>query len=851
MPADPSRAVFLSYASQDVATALRICAALRALGVEVWFDQNELVGGDVWDAKIRKQIAECALFVPVISANTQARLEGYFRLEWKLAAQRTHTMADEKVFLLPVVIDGTRDPEAKVPAEFKMVQWTRLHSPEAEAAFGRRVVTLLHGDAPPAPTPIVDPPPHSIVAPSVTVSAAIPTQSPVEARTPKRWLAATVVIVVLGLGATLTWLWQRNAKARHVHEVMLPQIERLIAARDLGGAYALAVAAERDAPDDSILKALWPRISVTTSIETTPAGADVFLKEYYKPESEWRPIGKTPLKSVRLPNVYTRWKIQKQGCTTLECALGIEAPLRFQLDPSGSVPEDMVKVTGATPEFYLTGLASLTLGDFFIDRYEVTNRRFKEFVDAKGYQNPNFWKQPFVRGGKTLTWSEALAEFRDSGGHPGPAGWKNGNYPEGEADFPVTGISWFEAAAFAEFAGKRLPSIYHWRFASLVAEFESMVPLSNFSGKGLARVGSYAGMSACGAYDMAGNAQEWCWNAGGPDRRYLLGGAWREAPYSFAGRDAQSPFDRLATYGFRCMKLIGSEPLPPQVDREFAPRFRNYAEEKPVSDETFQTFRSLYAYDKTPLLARVEATDDADPRWRKEKISFMAAYGKERIPAYVFLPKNSAPPFHAIAYFPSGDASLRRSSDDLADMPMVAMLVASGRAVIYPIYKTTYERNEKAPPGAGPNLFRDQTVMLAKDLGRAIDYLETRSDIQPGKLAFFGYSAGGTYGTILPTVEPRLKVSVLAAAGFTQNRSLPESDPINFAPRNTIPTLLLNGRYDFVRPLETSQVPMFKLLGASPDQKRHVLIETSHTLRPEQIAGEVYAWLDRYLGLVK
>src|SRR5437868_6791362 len=129
------KAVFLSYASQDAAAVQRLAEALRATGVEVWFDQSELVGGDAWDAKIRKQIAECALFVPVISARTQARLEGYFRIEWKLAAQRTHAMADEKAFLLPVVIDETRDADAKVPAEFKAVQWSRLPGGEESAAF--------------------------------------------------------------------------------------------------------------------------------------------------------------------------------------------------------------------------------------------------------------------------------------------------------------------------------------------------------------------------------------------------------------------------------------------------------------------------------------------------------------------------------------------------------------------------------------------------------------------------------------------------------------------------------------------------------------------------------------------
>jgi TolB-like protein/Flp pilus assembly protein TadD len=138
-----SGAVFLSYAREDSPEVARLAAALRAGGVEVWFDQNELVGGDAWDAKIRGQIATCALFVPVISATTQARLEGYFRLEWKLAANRSHTMAEERTFLLPIVIDATRDAEAKVPPEFKAVQWTRLAGAEPAPQFVERIKRLL------------------------------------------------------------------------------------------------------------------------------------------------------------------------------------------------------------------------------------------------------------------------------------------------------------------------------------------------------------------------------------------------------------------------------------------------------------------------------------------------------------------------------------------------------------------------------------------------------------------------------------------------------------------------------------------------------------------------------------
>src|SRR5438045_3835882 len=121
--ADPSKAVFLSYASQDAAAARKICDALTAAGVEVWFDQSELRGGDAWDQKIRRQIKDCALFVPVISANTNARAEGYFRLEWKLAVDRSHLMADDAHFLFPVVIDDTPDATARVPDKFRDVQW--------------------------------------------------------------------------------------------------------------------------------------------------------------------------------------------------------------------------------------------------------------------------------------------------------------------------------------------------------------------------------------------------------------------------------------------------------------------------------------------------------------------------------------------------------------------------------------------------------------------------------------------------------------------------------------------------------------------------------------------------------
>ena len=147
----PPKAVFLSYASQDADAARNLCDALGAVGVEVWFDQSALRGGDAWDASIRRQIKDCALFVPVISANTQSRSEGYFRLEWKLAVDRSHLMADDQAFLLPVVIDATIDGNARVPEKFREVQWTHLPAGDAPSAFAKHVQRLLSGEATPPP----------------------------------------------------------------------------------------------------------------------------------------------------------------------------------------------------------------------------------------------------------------------------------------------------------------------------------------------------------------------------------------------------------------------------------------------------------------------------------------------------------------------------------------------------------------------------------------------------------------------------------------------------------------------------------------------------------------------------
>ncbi len=651
---------------------------------------------------------------------------------------------------------------------------------------------------------------------------------------------AAALLVAAGVG---TWAWVRASRLRWAREVAIPEIVRLTKSNQLLAAYRLARRAERYAPEEveRMRRDSWFPTPVT--IETVPPGADVSIKEYTSPDSASEPLGSSPIRNLRLPVGYYRWQIAKKGFSPIEAAAFYQPPV-FQLDPPASMPSAMVHVSAGTIQ--LRSVPSVALPDYWLDKYEVTNREFKDFLDRGGYEKKEYWKQPFVQGGRAMSWEEAIAQLRDSTGRPGPATWSLGSYPEGQADYPVSGVSWYEAAAYAEFAGKRLPTIYHWYNAAGVGIFSDILRLSNFGGKGPARVGSYRGLSPFGNYDMAGNVKEWCWNEAG-EKRYILGGAWNDPEYLFPEPEARSPFDRSATNGFRCMK---ASPPGEALLRPIERVSRDFSKETPVGDDLFRIFRGFYAYDRTPLDARTESTDESAAYWRREKVSYRAAYGDERIPAFLFLPRNARPPYQTVVYFPSATAQLTRSTQNL-EIRWIEFVIRSGRAVLYPVYKETYER--LSPESSrGPNFRRDMVVAWSKDLGRSLDYLETRPEIDRGKLAYYSLSMGAIDGVALVALEDRFRAAVLMAGGFRFGRYPPEIDMINFAPRVKTPVLLLGGSQDFVVPVETSQKPLFRLLGTPEKDKRHFIFEGGHVpFKMEPLIKEILDWLDRYLGPVK
>ena len=644
-------------------------------------------------------------------------------------------------------------------------------------------------------------------------------------------VVVSMVLILALIGAGLARVLHRSSRVSWARKTALPEVERLYDAGDRDGAMRLLYEAAEIIPDDPYLVKYFSGITMPLTIDSDPPGATVSVKGYNHPEREWMTLGQTPLENAPVAQP-ARLRVEKQGYATYEGApFGMRETIRlFRED---EIPPGMVHVSGGTGEF---GAAEpVALNDFWIDTYEVTNRDYKAFVDDGGYRDDRYWVDGADR-----------SAFVDTTGRPGPSGWALGSYPEDEDDLPVGGVSWFEASAYAAWAGKSLPTVFHWRLAARQSIFSEILLWSNFDVKGPAEVGSYPGLGPSGTYDMAGNVREWCFNQTG-DSRHILGGAWSEPDYLYRDTDAADPYDRSAINGFRCMLTTESPPEAALIAIEHP--IEDHRQDTAVDDDVFALLLQSFDYDDRGLDLRVESTDDGPEQWRHEIVSVRTAYGDERMPIHLFLPKNVDPPYQTVVYFPPSSARYLTDGSN-PSFPFAYFIPASGRALVYPIYKRTYDRQVDIN---GPNDFREATIQIGKDLRRTVDFLEAREDIDSDKLVFYGLSWGAYLGPQLTAVEQRFAASMLVAGGLYR---FPEDWPAiavpqNFAPRSTVPTLMVNGKADFGAPLETNIQPMFDMLGTPAEHKRLVLLDGGHVpTSTNELIRAVLDWLDKYLGPV-
>ena len=684
-------------------------------------------------------------------------------------------------------------------------------------------------------------------------------------RSPRVTMAvAALVVAVVGF---MAWRTAQVSNARN----LLPEISRLADAGRYVEAYGLAVGAERWIEGDTTLATLMFQVSDLLTVTSEPEGAQVFVQRLAREAAavaDSQLIGVTPIVDSRTPRADHRVVVSMDGFLLVEriassawirneivMMASQKVALAVHMRPADRTPVEMVAVPGGAYELTSPdapiGL-SVALEEFFIDRYEVTNEAFRAFVADGGYTTDSNWID---------TPPELRAGLGDRTGLPAPREWVRQDFPEGEARFPVAGVTWYEASAYCRSVGKRLPTVYEWEKTArdgMMSHTGVMMPWgfmgssglgarrANFNSGGTSFVDAFPfGISPYGAYGMAGNVREWTVNVLG-DGRAVAGGSWEAPSYLYPQYGSQPGTFASPALGFRCARSDGSgDQGAGKIDRDT--RTPVYA---PVDRDTFRQLLEHYRYDRRPANPRVTDTVDT-PAWTRERV-WIDGPDTDSILLYFYAPKSATPPYQTLVYVPGSGVFCCQSLPTEMEWA-IGPTIQAGRAVLAVVLKGMVERGFEPgfqSPEPSSVAFRDLMVQHATELRLGIDYIETRDDVDMDKLAYVGLSFGAGSRLGFSAVDDRYKAVVYIGGGIDERvkPTLPEADNVNFAPYVSVPKILINGRNDEEHPWFTRALPLWNLLA---EPKELVLVDGGgHVVPLEVRIPAINDFLDRTLGPV-
>ena len=665
---------------------------------------------------------------------------------------------------------------------------------------------------------------------------------------------------------------------------LIPKIKSLADNSNYLKAYELAIQTEKFLSKESTLQELMPAISDNLTINSQPKGAGVYLKRFSseknKRGNDRQYAGVTPIVNLRIARGDYKIEIEKEGYTSVEriassslnraeASLGVSTDIKIDINllPVEENPEDMVFVPGGKYKLISWGAPTdieVQLDDYYIDKYAVSNEQYKFFVNDGGYLTDRYWKYPFVKDGKQLSWDEAMKQLVERAGLPGPRNWLNQDYPEGKGKHPVTNICWYEAAAYAEYKSKKLPTIYEWEKAARNGEFTHFVGMvmpwglmhpkesgskrANFNGRSTLEINSNEfGISPFGCYNMAGNVKEWCFNE--MSEGYVAtSGSWEDPIYMWGDFGEFDGFFESGSLGFRCVQLSGVSQADQGTMRiaidKPAPVYT------PVEESVYKGFLSHFRYDKKNLEPEVIEVQKNE-NWTREKIS-LAGEGNDRIIAYLYLPLHAQKPFQCMTFIPSIDVFYSRNLAQEAEW-ILGPHVKVGRAMFTVVMMGMIEREWEpgySKPDTNSVEYRNLMVLHSTELNRGLDYLETRSEINIDELSYIGFSWGSGSRLVFAGVNNRFKSCVFIGGGIDERMlpTLPEVNPINYAPYIKVPKLLLNGKQDEEHLYKTRMLPLYNLLR---EPKKLAMVDGGHLPSLEVRVPIINKFLDETLGPVK
>jgi len=671
-------------------------------------------------------------------------------------------------------------------------------------------------------------------------------------------LGISLVLLFTGYG-TGSYIWVNN--------FMLPQVKEYISNDDNVSAWLTSSRINSFAPFFSSVSENSDDISALANIKIQQDGVSVSWKAYGQ-NDEWRFLGKSPLKSVRLPKGILKFKLEKEGYETTFFSSSNPSlklynspfdpgwspdPISLQIE--GSVPAGMIYIQGGNfvPALTGQGVDPVFLHPFYIDKFEVTNQEFKEFLDAGGYENAQYWvEMDFIKEGVSLSFEEAKSIMIDSTGMTGPAGWEVGTYIQGTENMPVTGISWYEALAYARYKGNILPPMFHWAKAAFPPDeiispiSPKLLKLANFSKERIEVVGQ--GEGAYGTFDMAGNAKEWVWNIFG-GRGLTLGGAFDEPTYLASQTSPEPRMNRSLKNGFRTVRLINPRDLNPYGDPIQTQAPRDLSFYKPMNDEVFNVYSRSYQVSSSKPKYDEIYIDESHPVWTKERISLDVGYNNEKMDLLIFRPKQVYGSSSPVIVHPG--ANYYTTPPEIDDINpgefSLDFLIKSGKTLVWPAWKGSLNRMPDNRGSSEDTLrrFRNQFVAWVEDTDKTLDYLETRPDIDADNIFYLGMSYGALFNTHTLLFEDRYKGAILYVGGAFPTYP-PLVDGINHLPRIKTPFLMLNGEQDYLVPKSAANF-FYQSTGTAIENKKIVFYDSGHWPLPRnQMIKETLSFIEKY-----
>ena len=640
----------------------------------------------------------------------------------------------------------------------------------------------------------------------------------------------------------------------------LPRIIQLYDKDKILDVYNLTEKLHELNPNSEVINSYYNKSRRYIKLKTNVDGIKVSVK--IKGDSLFRKIGLTPIDSISVPRIRDSYllKLEHKGVSYVEKG-------DFPYIHNYTLPRTEFKIPVKHKAFlgkkfdrmWLQGVQfnNIEILPFSISKFEVSNKEYQEFLDNGGYTNPKFWDFPIIIGGRSYDFKSTVKLFVGKYGKAGPANWSYGKFPGGLDNLPVTGISWFEAKAYAKYRNLDIPNVFQWLYASgtgFSRIYDSMViDNSNFNSNQMREVTDTRG-SANGINNIAGNVKEWLHNPFGDKKiEYsILGGSYQEPSYYVKNYASLPPLDRSIGNGIRLVKNLIENQNNSNKSLVVPDFYRDITTEPNVSDEVFEIFKSQFDYKRNELNVSTKIADDFKPGYTLETFNLDTTYdSKEKLFGYIIYSNSYKDRYSPVIIVPSAGGLINKTVNELPNrlLSQFKYLIDEGYAIFHPIYFNTYSR-ERVINTWLPNESEEYKEMIVKwgqDYKRSLDYLETRKDFKFKNLSYYGYSLGSRYANIFLAIDDRVKSAFIVVGGLRMQRSKKEIDEHYYLRRVKTPIFHIVGKLDATLGYEDVYLPWKKLVGTDLKDLRTLELDGfGHGIPKDTIVKYHKSWIEKY-----